>query len=133
MTTVTRRGDSRAAWRHAQLQAQFTFSTMRPSQYGTSFSTVRARTRDKRRGDLVRVELATETPSLVDVTAERAIEIDDALRVLDKEASRAVKIVEFQFFAGLPIDQVGEQLGISTPTVNREWRFARAFLHGASD
>lgn len=42
MTTVTRRDDSRAARRHAQLQAQFTFSTMRPSQYGTSFSTVRA-------------------------------------------------------------------------------------------
>lgn len=94
----------------------------------------RARTREKRGGgDLMQVELNTETPSLVDVTAERALEIDNALQVLEKEAPRAAKIVELHFFAGLPLDQVGEQLGISTRTVNREWRFARAFLHGAPE
>lgn len=91
----------------------------------------RARTREKRGGaDLLQVELPIETPSLIDVTAERALEIDNALSKLEQEMPRAAKIVELHFFAGLPLDQVAERLGISTRTVNREWRFARAFLHG---
>jgi RNA polymerase sigma factor (TIGR02999 family) len=91
----------------------------------------RARTRDKRGGiDLVMVELRTESPSLADLTAERALEIDDALRKLEIHAPRAARIVELHFFAGLSLEQVAEQLNVSTRTVNREWRFARAFLHG---
>jgi RNA polymerase sigma factor (TIGR02999 family) len=94
----------------------------------------RARTREKRGGsELVRVELRTESASLADITAERALEIDDALRQLEVKAPRAARIVELHFFAGLPLDQIAEQLNISTRTVNREWRFARAFLHGDPD
>ncbi len=91
----------------------------------------RARTREKRGGaDRLHVELRTESPSLADLTAERALEIDDALRKLEIHAPRAAHIVELHFFAGLSLDQVAEQIGVSTRTVNREWRFARAFLHG---
>ena len=57
-------------------------------------------------------------------------EIDDGLRKLEAEAPRAGRIVELHYFAGLSLPQVAEQLGISTRTVNREWRFARAFLNG---
>lgn len=93
----------------------------------------RARTRIKRGGsDLQLVELNAESPSLADVTAERALEIDDALRKLEAEAPRVARIVELHFFAGLTIEQVAEQLKMSSRTVNREWRFARAFLHGDS-
>lgn len=91
----------------------------------------RARTREKRGGvNLVMVDLHTESTSLADLTAERALEIDDALRKLEAQAPRVARIVELHFFAGLTLDQVAEQLKISTRTVNREWRFARAFLHG---
>lgn len=93
----------------------------------------RARTREKRGGtNLVQVELSTESPSIADITAERALEIDDALRKLEAQAPRAAKIVELHFFAGLKLDEVAGQLSLSTRTVNREWRFARAFLHSAS-
>lgn len=90
----------------------------------------RARMRTKRGGGLVQVELPTETTSLADMTAQRALEIDDGLRKLEGEAPRAARIVELHYFAGLSLPQVADQLGISTRTVNREWRFARAFLHG---
>lgn len=91
----------------------------------------RARTRDKRGGsDVLRVELLDDTASLADLTAERALEIDDALRKLEAHSARCARIVELHFFAGLPLDRVAEQLNISTRTVNREWRVARAFLHG---
>jgi RNA polymerase sigma factor (TIGR02999 family) len=91
----------------------------------------RARTREKRGGvNLVQVELSTESTSIADLTAERALEIDDALRKLETQAPRVARIVELHFFAGLTIDEVAKQLNISKRTVNREWRFARAFLHG---
>ncbi|MEO8011311.1 MAG: ECF-type sigma factor [Dokdonella sp.] len=90
----------------------------------------RARVRTKRGGGLQKVELPTETTSLADFTAQQALELDDGLRRLEVEAPRAARIVELHYFAGLSLPQVAEQLGISTRTVNREWRFARALLHG---
>jgi RNA polymerase sigma factor (TIGR02999 family) len=93
----------------------------------------RARTREKRGGaDLLQVDLLSETLSLADLTAERALEIDDALCKLEVHSPRCARIVELHFFAGLPLDQVAGQLKISTRTVNREWRVARAFLHGVA-
>lgn len=89
----------------------------------------RARIRTKRGGSLQRVELPTETTSLADFTAQQALELDSGLRKLEAEAPRAARIVELHYFAGLSLPQVAEQLGISTRTVNREWRFARALLH----
>ena len=90
----------------------------------------RARMRTKRGGGLIQVDLQTETTSLADTTAQQALEIDEGLRKLESQAPRAARIVELHFFAGLSLPQVAEQLDISTRTVNREWRFARAFLHG---
>ncbi|MCI0403322.1 MAG: ECF-type sigma factor, partial [Acidobacteria bacterium] len=37
-------------------------------------------------------------------------------------------VVELRFFSGLPVETVAEVLGVSTRTVDREWRFARAWL-----
>jgi len=36
--------------------------------------------------------------------------------------------VELHYFVGLPLDRVGELLGIARRTVDRDWRYARAFL-----
>jgi DNA-directed RNA polymerase specialized sigma24 family protein len=33
-----------------------------------------------------------------------------------------------RFFAGLAMEEIAELLGVSTRTVEREWRFARAWL-----
>ncbi len=93
----------------------------------------RARFRAKRGGsDAVKVELRTDSPSLGDVTAERALEIDSALQTLEREAPRAAHIVELHYFAGLELNEIAQQLKISIRTVNRDWRFARAYLHGLS-
>jgi DNA-directed RNA polymerase specialized sigma24 family protein len=37
-------------------------------------------------------------------------------------------VVELRFFAGLSVEETAEVAGISTATVKREWRTARAFL-----
>ena len=37
--------------------------------------------------------------------------------------------VELKFFGGLTLEEIAEQLGISSETVSREWRRARAWLY----
>jgi RNA polymerase sigma factor (TIGR02999 family) len=49
----------------------------------------------------------------------------DALQGLDPRKSR---VVELRYFGGLSIEETAEVLGISTITVNRDWRLARTWL-----
>ena len=65
------------------------------------------------------------------VTGERAAELirlDDALRDLEAVDPRKGRLVELRFFGGLSIEETAEALGISSRTVMREWRMAKAFL-----
>ncbi len=72
--------------------------------------------------------------TLVDGAAienERPIELlalDEALTRLGAFQERAARVVELRFFGGLQTEEVAEALGISTATVKRDWRFAKAWL-----
>ena len=57
------------------------------------------------------------------------VELDEALERLAKLDPRQSRIVELRFFVGLTAEQIGEVLGISAVTVQRDWRIARAVLH----
>jgi RNA polymerase sigma factor (sigma-70 family) len=37
-------------------------------------------------------------------------------------------VVQFRFFLGMSLEEVGEALNISQKTVERDWKFARAWL-----
>jgi RNA polymerase sigma-70 factor (ECF subfamily) len=66
------------------------------------------------------------------LSVERASElvaVDLALEELAALDPRKSKIVELRFFGGLSEEEIAEVLGISTPTVQREWRKAKAWLH----
>jgi RNA polymerase sigma factor (TIGR02999 family) len=65
-----------------------------------------------------------------DATAERLIELDDALRQLEREDARAARLVALHYFAGLSLPEVARLMGVTTRTLNNDWRFARAFLYG---
>jgi RNA polymerase sigma factor (sigma-70 family) len=43
--------------------------------------------------------------------------------------ARAAQVVELRYFAGLSLEQVAETLELNRRTIDRDWRFARAFLH----
>ena len=49
----------------------------------------------------------------------------EALQEIDPRKSR---VVEMRYFGGLSIEETAEALGISTITVNRDWRLARTWL-----
>ena len=54
--------------------------------------------------------------------------LDAALRELESVSPRQASVVECRFFAGLSVEETAEALAVSTPTVKRDWRIARAFL-----
>lgn len=86
----------------------------------------------KRGGDLQRVSLSDPAVGAVQVDATLALQLDFALRALELDDARAASVVELHFFAGLDLDQVAGLLGIARRTVDRDWRFARAFLAAQS-
>jgi RNA polymerase sigma factor (TIGR02999 family) len=57
------------------------------------------------------------------------VAIDDALVALARIDPRKVQIVEMRFFGGLTVEEIGEVLDVSTGTVKRDWRAAKAWLH----
>lgn len=88
----------------------------------------RSRRRDKRGGAAQKVSLDEAT----DLGAERAadlIALDHALTRLSAIDARKGQVVELRYFGGLNIDEAAEVLGVSSPTVQREWRAAKAWLY----
>jgi RNA polymerase sigma factor (sigma-70 family) len=72
-----------------------------------------------------------ELTEAVATPARREIDLlalDDALESLAKLDERQSRMVELRFFAGLSIEETSEVLGVSAPTVKREWASARAWL-----
>ncbi len=55
--------------------------------------------------------------------------LDDALTDLARLDERKARIVEMRYFGGLSVEETAEVLGISTATVDREWKRARAWLY----
>lgn len=87
----------------------------------------RARLRDKRGGGAAAITLAPELAATAP-DAGGLIEIDDALRRLERHDPQMVRVVELRWFAGLGIEEVAEALALSPRSVNRLWTAARAWL-----
>lgn len=57
------------------------------------------------------------------------IEINEALEELRKMDERLAEVVDLRFFTGLSMDDVGEMMGTSRSTANRDWIKAKAWLY----
>jgi RNA polymerase sigma factor (TIGR02999 family) len=88
----------------------------------------RQRLRVKRGGGAELLDLDSHDAA-ADATAEHAIELDEALRKLERDDPRSAQLVALHYFAGLPLARIAEILGVTERTLGRDWRFARAFLH----
>ncbi len=87
----------------------------------------RRRQSEKRGGDRSREPLheaiAWFTENNIDL-----LSLDEALTRLGAEDARQRQVVELRFFAGLDNAAVGEAIGTSRATVERDWAAARAWL-----
>lgn len=85
----------------------------------------RAKSAQKRSGE--EVSLTVAVPA-AEVSLDKLIEIDDALKRLAEQRPRWVRVIECRYFAGLNIEETAQAVGISHATVSNDWRMARAWL-----
>jgi RNA polymerase sigma factor (TIGR02999 family) len=90
----------------------------------------RERLAAKRGGGVVAVTLdgAAGEAVAAAVRDEEVLALDEALARLAQLDERQARVVELRWFAGFTAEETAEALGISTPTVQRDWRAARAWL-----
>jgi len=77
----------------------------------------------RERHPLEELEIAVPQPS-VDLLA-----VNEALEKLEQIDKGAADLVKLRYYAGLTIPQAAEALGISSSTADRQWAYARAWLH----
>lgn len=61
--------------------------------------------------------------NIVDILA-----LEQAMEELCALDERQAKVVEYKFYGGMNVEEIAEILSISTPTVKRDWAFAKAWL-----
>ena len=89
----------------------------------------RSRSRAKRGGGVQMVSLAEQ--AIISKEVADVIALDDALKNLAEMDARKSQIVEMKFFGGLTTEEVAEVLKVTSRTVEREWRKAKAWLNRA--
>jgi RNA polymerase sigma factor (TIGR02999 family) len=92
----------------------------------------RRRAAAKRDAGPVRIEF-TEPSSEGSDRDPEILALDEALQGLESLDARQAKIVELRFFGGLTVEETALVTGVSTATVKREWRTARAWLRRTLD
>ncbi len=87
----------------------------------------RLRNREKRGGKMARQTLSgIELPeSEWDLDL---LDLDEALTELERQSAEHAEIVRLHFFSGLTFPECADLLGVSLSSVERRWRFARAWL-----
>jgi RNA polymerase sigma factor (TIGR02999 family) len=88
----------------------------------------RGRKRDKRGGDMVRVDLEAAPAPLSPEPALDLEVLEDALERLRLVDARKSEMLEMRYFGGLTQQELAEVLGVSLATVNRDLSAAKAWL-----
>jgi RNA polymerase sigma factor (TIGR02999 family) len=88
----------------------------------------RRKRRPKHGGDRKRLDLDEAAP-VVQTPADDLVELDEALSRLETADATAARLVKLRYFAGLSMPQAAEVLGVSLRTAERNWTYARIWLH----
>ncbi|HMB37810.1 MAG TPA: ECF-type sigma factor [Wenzhouxiangellaceae bacterium] len=87
----------------------------------------RARKREKRGGDRLRVTLS-DGNAVSDAPSADLLDLDQAMSELEQHDERVAHTLELSYFAGLTREQAAEQLDVSVRTLDRDLRMGRAWL-----
>lgn len=82
----------------------------------------------KRGGQLQRVDLADVELAAADRDDE-LLALDEALLKFATVDARKAELVQLRYFGGLTTEQAAKTLGISVATAERDWAYAKAWLH----
>lgn len=86
-----------------------------------------ARAAGKRGAGLVNLTL-DENLVQAEQADEQLLDLNEALTALGKIDERKLKLIELQYFAGLTFEEMASATELSTSTLDRELRLARAWL-----
>jgi RNA polymerase sigma factor (TIGR02999 family) len=78
---------------------------------------------DQRRIPIDNVEAVADTPS------EELLALDESLRRLEEQDPSTAQLVKLRYFAGMTMPQAADALGMSLRTAERNWTYARSWLH----
>jgi RNA polymerase sigma factor (TIGR02999 family) len=81
----------------------------------------------KRGGDLKREEL-NESGAVLEPPSDDVLGVHEALEELERDDPLKAKIVLLRYFTGLTTEETAKVLGIPERTLDRHWRFLRAWL-----
>ena len=84
----------------------------------------------KRGGHLRRVGADTAAELSCDGPSDDVLAVEEALEEFEREFPRKAEVVTLTFYGGLTTPEIAEVLGLSARTVERDWRFAKAWLNG---
>jgi RNA polymerase sigma factor (TIGR02999 family) len=87
----------------------------------------RRRVAAKRGGKAQPIDL-DDTIDIAQVQAREVVALDEALNTLAEVDPRKARIVELRFFGGLSVKETAEVVKVSSDTVMRDWKLARAWL-----
>jgi RNA polymerase sigma-70 factor (ECF subfamily) len=107
-------------------RAQF-FAAAARSMRNILVDHARAKLAVKRGGDQKRVEL-DEAALGLETNPGEILALHELLTDLEREDARKASIVSMKFFGGMTGEEIAAVLGTSGRTVEREWRFARAWM-----
>lgn len=119
-------GDGDVAWNN---RAHF-FGAAARAMRNILVDQARRKAGPKAGGGLKREDLAAaedQTP-VIAAPIDDMLALDDALSEFEKLDSRKAQVVMLKYFAGLEHEQIALALGVSVPTVERDWAFARSWL-----
>jgi RNA polymerase sigma factor (TIGR02999 family) len=90
----------------------------------------RARMAEKRGGQVTKLSIQSAATDVVDQRGQPIdlISLDLALQELTDLDRDQGRLVELRFFAGMTVEETAEVLGVSTRTIKRDWRLAKAWL-----
>lgn len=88
----------------------------------------RAHSSDRRGGGLIHVTLSAANEAADTQESGDAAALEEGLQALRALDARKCEIIELNYLLGLKREEIAEVVGVSVPTVDRELRFARAWL-----
>jgi RNA polymerase sigma factor (TIGR02999 family) len=89
----------------------------------------RRRGRSRHGGQYQRIDLDEALTVAPPGPSDELLALDEALDRLAALDPVAAKLVELRYFAGLTMPQAAETLGVALRTAERNWTFARTWLH----
>ena len=102
----------------------------RPQHASHRHRPCRSRARKKRGGPQPDLPLREDLLATTE-EAGRFLDLDEALKLLERRDPRLVRVVECRFFAGLSEKETAAALAVTERTVQRDWRRAKGWLRGA--